>query len=132
MDGIGSGIPDLPPPYVDSTDLSDVDSTNSSHEELEVKEDMCLLLLMALSLYITTLNSFRPIKFSRENHISMNPNLPMNDLLSWLLVNPSQFKDLTNFTLEEFNELCVGVLPTIEAHARSTRVRHKVFGRSLS
>lgn len=125
------GLPDL-----DIRDSSDIESdsvtTNLSDEEsIAFKDDYCLLLVMALSLYVTMLNLFQPIELSRENQISVNPMLPMNNLLGRLAVNPTQFKDLTNFTVDKFIELCRLVVPTIEGHARSTRVRHKISERPI-
>lgn len=52
----------------------------------------------------------------------------MNDLLGQLAKNLSQFRDLTNFSVEEFFELCKRVVPTIESNARSTGRRHVVSG----
>lgn len=88
-----------------------------------------MLLLMALHMYVTLLNQFQPIELSRENQISVNPDFPMNDLLSRLATNPMQFRDMTNFTVEEFMDLQARVIPVIEGNARSTGVRHIVSGR---
>lgn len=113
---------------VESNFESSSDSDSLNDKIIAIEDDMCMLVLMAMHLYITMLTSFQPTKLSREDQISVNPSLPINDLLGHLFANPTQFKDLTNFTLEEFYELCTQVVSTIEGHARSTRVQHKVSG----
>jgi hypothetical protein len=42
------------------------------------------------------------------------------DVLSMMWTTPTLFKTLTNFTLEEFDELTSWMVFTIRAHARST------------
>lgn len=113
------------PPKSSESELWSSDSSTDSEADIK---DMCFLLIMALSLYATMVNSFQPIELSRENQVLVNPTMLVNDLLGRLIANPSQFKDLANFTLEEFMQLCAKVVPTIQGHARSTRVHHLLSG----
>ena len=53
----------------------------------------------------------------------------VRDQLTTLRRTPSLFKVLTNFTLEEFEELCCKVCHTIVINARSTGLQKKVSGR---
>lgn len=108
----------------DPISSSDSNSSDSSNND----DDATMLVLMALHLFLTTHNSFQSIELSRENQISVNPKLSMNDLLARLSHSPSQFRDMTNFTIEEFMELYTYVVPTIENNARSTSRRHIVSG----
>lgn len=88
-----------------------------------------MLVLMALHTYVTMANLFQPIELARKNQISVNPNLPIQDLLYRLRCSPSQFKEIMNFHLDEFLQLSGKVVPVIEGHARSTGVRHVLTGR---
>lgn len=103
---IASGIPTLPLSTVDSSSSSHSDSTNSSDSSIDQDDDMLLLVIMALHLYVTLLNLFEPIELSRENQILVNVALPLNDMLSRLGANPTQFKELTKFMVDEVIELC--------------------------
>lgn len=83
-------------------------------------------------MYVTLLGNFQPIKLSRENHVFVNSNLPVNDLLCRLQSNPTQFRDLKNFTIDEFFELWRRqVVPTIERNAWSIGPRHVLSGRHV-
>lgn len=75
---------------------------------------MRLLVLMALQIYITLLNSIQPIELSCENQISVNPEFPMNDLLTRLIANPMQFWDMTNFAVNKFMELQARVVLSLK------------------
>jgi hypothetical protein len=59
----------------------------------------------------------------------VNQALGVRDQLAVLLQTPSLFKILTNFTAEEFEELCGAVCPLIESNARTTGAPRSVFGR---
>ena len=50
----------------------------------------------------------------------MNPAEGVRDQLSQARATPAQFKSLTNFTLDDFEDLCLDVCPTIAMHARTT------------
>ncbi|CAM6084930.1 unnamed protein product [Calypogeia fissa] len=51
------------------------------------------------------------------------------ELFMLLAMAMQAYVDLTNFTLEEFAELCDQVCPTIERNARSSGTSHKLKGR---
>lgn len=51
----------------------------------------------------------------------------MNDLLDCLSHNPTQFRDMINFFIEEFMELYTFVVLTIESNAWSTGHRHIIL-----
>lgn len=53
----------------------------------------------------------------------------MRDVLTSMKNLSDAFKDLTNFTLHEWGELCNHVLPIIRSHARSTGEAHHLQGR---
>lgn len=78
-------IPPLPPPLESSLDYESSNTSDNSSEvgsDDEVEDEMAMLLLIALHNYVMLRSSFQPIKLSRENHISINPDLPVNDLLA--------------------------------------------------
>lgn len=72
-------------------------SESFDEDKIAIEDDMCMLLLMAPHLYIMMLNSFQPIELSKENQISINFLLLVNDLLGQLIDNPTQFRDLNFF-----------------------------------
>jgi hypothetical protein len=51
---------------------------------------------------------------------SVNPGIGVRDVLCSMSVTPVIFKRLTNFSLDEFNDLCAQVCPTLDVTARST------------
>lgn len=59
----------------------------------------------------------------------VNPSIPIHDVLSRLVANPTKFRDLTNFTIDEYVELCNVVVPTIQGNARSIGIKHVISGR---
>jgi len=60
------------------------------------------------------------IKWKKEGGRSINPTLGVQDVLGMMWATLALFKSMINLTLEEFDELASHVIPTIEAHARST------------
>jgi hypothetical protein len=48
----------------------------------------------------------------------------VRDVFNTMRVTLGLLKTLTNFNLSKFEELCVLVVPTIEAHARATSEAH--------
>jgi hypothetical protein len=49
------------------------------------------------------------------------------DMFSTMQVTPSLFKTLTNFNLLEFEDLFILVVPTVQAHAKTTNQVHIVL-----
>ena len=60
----------------------------------------------------------------------VNPHEGGRDVLGSMRSTPGLFKVLTNFSVEEFDDLCRIVCPTINAHARSTDHIRVLPGRS--
>jgi hypothetical protein len=58
-------------------------------------------------------------EMEEEGDQSVDPTIGVWDVLGTMQATPTLFKTLTNFTLEEFDELVSQVVPTIRAHARS-------------
>ena len=56
----------------------------------------------------------------RGRNIYVDPNEGVRDVLATLSATPSYFKIITNFTQEEFEELCQIGCPPLEGNARST------------
>ena len=65
----------------------------------------------------TTLNL---LDGTEESQKSADPTSGVKDVLATMKIVPSMFKVLTNFTIDEFNELSNAVCGIIATHARST------------
>jgi hypothetical protein len=65
-----------------------------------------------------------------DGDFSVNPNVPKNEVLTNLLEgHSSRFRNVTGFSIEEFDELCRLVKPIIELHSRSTGLAKRKKGR---
>jgi hypothetical protein len=60
---------------------------------------------------------------------SVNGSEGVRDVLARLVATPDIFKRLTNFSVDEFNELCNKLVPVLEMTARSTGDLIKGAGR---
>jgi len=73
--------------------------------------------------FATTCNTF---EFFNTNELeaggqpAMNPAEGVFNKLGSAKEIPAKFKNPTNFTLDEFEDLCLDVCPTIAAHIRTT------------
>lgn len=119
------GIPNLPL-LSNSSDSTSNNKFFSNDEDLDVNEKSMFLIIMDLHLYVMLLNSFQPIELSCENQISINSVILVNDLLSRLVANPTQFHNLTNFILHGFKDLVSCIVPTIHNHAQCIEVQHSL------
>jgi hypothetical protein len=72
---------------------------------------------------------FDPNKFVNEDQRYVGRSEGVRDQLTTLRRTPSLFKVLTNFTLEECEELCCKVCHTIVTKARSTWLQKRMSGR---
>ncbi len=54
----------------------------------------------------------------------MDPIIGVHDVLGTMRITLTLFKTLTNFTVENFDELHSGIIPTIMAHVKSTSEYH--------
>ena len=68
----------------------------------------------------TTLELFHTNEWEHGGQDSVNPQEGVRDVLGSMSSTPGLFKTLTNFSTEEFDNLCQIVCPTISTHARST------------
>ena len=71
-----------------------------------------------------TLDFFRTNEWDHGGQDLVNPHEGVHDILGSMRSTPGLFKVLTNFSIEEFDELCTIVCPTIIANARSTGDLH--------
>ena len=72
---------------------------------------------------------FEPDERDEENQAFVNSLVEVRDQLETMLKTPPLFKVLSNFTAEEFEELCAAVCPIISSHARTTGAPRSCFGR---
>ena len=68
----------------------------------------------------STLKFFHTNVWKDGGQDSINPHKVICDVLGSMRSTPRLFKVLTNFSIQEFDELCLMVCPTINALARST------------
>jgi hypothetical protein len=102
--------------------LSDVDMWGSDDSDGDLRE-MDEEVRMIFQCVVAATNSyhlFNANEWLDGGAQSVNPNRGVRDLLGWLRETPSMFKTITNFTLQEFDELCRLVCPVIAGNARST------------
>ena len=109
----------LPVPYCrrfqieDSSSSSDSTSSSSSDSD---EENALLAIQIATQ---TTLDLFHTNEWEHGGQHSMNPHEGVCDVLGSMRSILGLFKVLTNFSQEEFDELCIILCPTIIAHTRS-------------
>ena len=72
---------------------------------------------------------FEPHERDEEDQAFVNSLVEVRDQLGTLPQTPPLFKVLTNFTAEEFEELCAAVCPIISIHARKTGDPRSCFRR---
>ncbi|CAM6102317.1 unnamed protein product [Calypogeia fissa] len=113
--------------FPNDSSSSNESSDDDSSDDLIV--DLLLIVAVAMKAYLVMHQYFEPIELSCDNQSMVIHDLLVNDLLMRHIGHPQQFKDLTNFTIEEFEELCRLVCPIIEGNARSTRSSHIESGR---
>ena len=101
---------------------SDEDLIDIPDEELNAISSVCVT-----AASITEF--FNPDEFANEDQRYVDRSEGVRDQLTTLRRTPSLFKVLTNFTLEEFEELCCKVCHTIVTNARSTGLHKRVSGR---
>ena len=63
---------------------------------------------------------FHTNEWEHGRHDFVNPYEGVRDVLGSMRSTPDLFKVLTNFSVEEFDDLCRILCPTISAHARFT------------
>jgi hypothetical protein len=68
-------------------------------------------------------------ELNEDDQNFVDPDVGVPDQLATLLKTPSLFKVLTNFTVDEFEELCGAVCPLIAGNVRTTGAPRSVFGR---
>ena len=74
----------------------------------------------SLSSSQTTLDLFHTNKWEHGGQDSVNPHEGVRVVLGSRRSAPGLFKVLTSFSIEEFDEICHIVCPTISAHTQST------------
>lgn len=113
--------------------FNDCSSSSSSSSDDESDDETLLDLFITLAVgmraFLFMYESFEPIELSRENQSTVIHHLLVNNVLFRHIGHQQQFKDLTNFTVEEYEALCRSVCPVIEANARSTGRGYIVSGR---
>ncbi|CAM6094787.1 unnamed protein product [Calypogeia fissa] len=117
-------------------DSSRSDSSSDSEDEYEesmrdLDDTMFLILILAIQMLVDCIESFQPIELSRENQRTVDHLVGVRDVYASMSAIPQQFKDLTNFWPQEFQELCERVCPVIQSHARISGTRHIVTGRPV-
>ena len=97
-------------------------SSSSSGEDMIHGWDQETLMFLQLALAATCNSSefFNANENEDGGQPFVNPAEGVRDQLSSARATPAQFKNLTNFTLDEFEDLCLDVCPTIAMHARTT------------
>ena len=97
-------------------------SSSSSDEDMIYGLDQETFIFLQLA-FATTCNSsafFNTNELKVGGQPSVNLAEGMWDQLANARATPSQFKNLTNFMLDELEDLCLDVCPTIVAHTRTT------------
>ena len=97
----------------DTSNSSDSISSSSDSDE----EHALLAIQVATQ---STLELFHTNEWEHGGQDFVNPHEGVRDVLGSMRSTPNLFKVLTNFSIEEFDELCHIVCLTISAHARST------------
>ena len=100
---------------MESTSTSSASTSSSSFDS---DEEAALL-----AIHLATQNTFDLFHTNEWDHDGqdlVNPHEGVCNILGSMRSTLGLFKVLTNFSIEEFDELCTIVCPTIIANARST------------
>ena len=100
---------------MDSTSTSSASTSSSSSDS----DEEAALLAIHLAMQ-NTYDLFHTNEWNHGGQDSVNPQEDVRDVLGSMRSTPGLFKVLTNFSIEEFDELCSILCPTIIANARST------------
>ena len=104
-------------------------NTSRSDDFLDLSEEA----LAAIGAIATAASNiwylFDPDELNDEYQSFVNKLMGVRDQMTTIFQTPSLFKFLTNFTAEEFEELCGLVCPMISSQARATGAPRTVFGR---
>ena len=98
---------------------SSTSSNSTSSSSLSNNDEEQALLAIQIAIQ-TTLELFHRNKWEHGGQDSVSPHEGVRDVLGSMRSIPGLFKVLTNISVEEFDELCRIVCPTISAHARSS------------
>ena len=100
-------------------------STSSSSSDSD--EEAALLAIQLATQ--NTLDFFHTNEWDHGGQDSVNSHEGVRDILGSTRSTPGLFKVPTNFSIEEFDELCIIVCPTIIANARSIGDLRILLGR---
>lgn len=107
-----------------------VDGDDSDDELLAELDFEAQIVFMMMNVCINSWEFFNPNELEDGGQVGVNPDIGIRDLLaSMRATGNALFKNMTNFSLEEFDKLCVLVCPLIHSHARSTGEEHILSGR---
>ena len=109
---------------MESTSTSSASTSSSSSNS----DEEAALLAIHLATQ-NTLDFFHTNEWEHGGQDSVNPHEGVRDILGSMRSTLGLFKVLTNFSIEEFDELCIIVCPTIIAHALSIGDLCILFGR---
>ena len=109
-------LPPCPTMQMEGSSTSS-DSTSSSSSSDRNKEQALLAIQIATQ---TTLELFHTNEWEHGGQDLVNPHERVHDMLGSMRSIPRLIKVLTNFSVEEFDDLYRIVCPTISAHARLT------------
>lgn len=84
----------------------------------ELNPSASLILEVALASNQTQ-EFFNVIELEDGDHTSLNHDVGIRDHILSVRANPLMFKTLTNFTMDEFHDLCLDVCPTIISCTRT-------------
>ena len=106
-------------------------SSSSSTDDtfMEMMEDEASMMLHCARAASSSFNLFHGNEWKEGGFQSVNPNEGVRDVLATMRSTPSLFKGNTNFTLQEFDELCLLVVSVIVANARGTGQNRILPGR---
>ena len=90
----------------------------SSSLSSESDEEQALLVIQIATQ--TILELFHTNEWEHGGQDLVNPHERVRDVLGSMRSTPGLFKVLRNFSVEEFDDFCRIVCPTISAHVRST------------
>ena len=94
-------------------------SDSSDEDEMMIFRMQHIQKLSAFVVVNTLMNYNEDGEETTMRNTYVDPNEGVTDVLSTLSATPSYFKIITNFTQEEFNELCQLVCPYLDGNARS-------------
>ena len=91
---------------------------------MEMMEDKVSLMLHYALAASSSFNLFHGNEWEEGRFQSINFHEGVRDVFATMCSTPSLFKGNTTFTLQEFDELCLLVVPVIVANTRSTSQKH--------